>query len=216
LNVNIAANKGGLPQDTEFSTYKQKRVRSKPSLERGKKMTETDTEFVKNINAALKVMSADGRFHKKIMENACDRFKQADKKIEQLEKKLAEKIKHTPSGTIHEAIECLDAVKNAELQAKIEQLENSNDEDLDIIDGYIALTETQAKKIEQLKKEIEKHRWILVSERLPKEKGYINVANAKLQIPRSWYWTNTNAEADRLKAFYTHWKPIVLPAEEPK
>jgi len=66
-------------------------------------------------------------------------------------------------------------------------------------------------KIDQLQAKLEQHRWILVSERLPKEKGYINVANAKLKIPQTWYWTNTNDEAQRLKAFMTHWQPIILP-----
>jgi len=65
----------------------------------------------------------------------------------------------------------------------------------------------------EVKRLEEENRWIPVSERLPKEKGYISVADAKLQIPQTWYWTNTNDEAHRLKAFYTHWKPVILPKE---
>ena len=74
----------------------------------------------------------------------------------------------------------------------------------DIINRQAAIIKKQAA-------EIKEYRWIPVSERLPKAKGYISAADAKLQIPATWYWTNTNAEADRLKAYYTHWKPIILP-----
>jgi len=66
----------------------------------------------------------------------------------------------------------------------------------------------------ELQAKIEQQRWIPVSERLPKEKGYIDVANAKLKVPQTWCWTNTNAEAERLKTFMTHWRPSLLPEAE--
>ncbi len=60
----------------------------------------------------------------------------------------------------------------------------------------------------RLFEENEKYRWIPVTERLPEQKGYINVADVKTRVKQTWYWSNTNDEARRLEAFCTHWMPI--------
>ena len=60
--------------------------------------------------------------------------------------------------------------------------------------------------------EYDKHRWIPVAERLPKEAKEIWTATPDGVIER-WYWTDTLYEKDRIRRIFTHWKPIILPEQ---
>ena len=69
------------------------------------------------------------------------------------------------------------------------------------------------KYIEQLQAELEKHRWIPVSERLPESSGVVLVLLSDGNIIQaiSAYWVNYKGW---LNQSITHWKPIILPEPE--
>lgn len=89
------------------------------------------------------------------------------------------------------------------------------------------LLESQA-EVEQLKAELEKHRWIPISERLPErlpKKGYsqnVWVSDGK-RVTEAWYvyescfehhnyWASDYHKRPLwLEKDVTHWKPIILP-----
>ncbi len=71
-------------------------------------------------------------------------------------------------------------------------------------------------KTKQLQAELEKCRWIPVTERLPtkKDNGYITGCNIETLLVGNMFWSNTNADAKYLTARYTHWKSTILPPKE--
>ena len=103
-----------------------------------------------------------------------------------------------------------EAIKKLEIIYAVADCDEEKEPD-EPLGGFMLIKELSKQVLALLRKPCDD--WIPVSEngRLPKEKGYIEVANAKLKIPQTWYWDNTNGMADRLKTFMTHWKPIVLP-----
>ncbi len=73
-------------------------------------------------------------------------------------------------------------------------------------------------KVKQLQAELEKHRWIPVSERLPEEKEcdeilFINEGLVEAgEFKNGLFWDNNGRSFDKV----THWKPIYLPPEDEK
>ncbi len=68
-------------------------------------------------------------------------------------------------------------------------------------------------EIDQLKAELEKHRWIPVSERLPKESGYYQV----IRKGNGWPTTRIFYVGDKPEwtsgDIVTHWKDVILPEQ---
>ena len=61
----------------------------------------------------------------------------------------------------------------------------------------------------------EQNRWIPVEDRLPEDKGYIDAYCIDTKRIDQKYWENTNSDAYVLKQFFTHWRPINPPKENP-
>lgn len=81
-----------------------------------------------------------------------------------------------------------------------------------------ALTE-KLRKLEgdvlDLKRENEKHRWILVSERLPEDSGIVLVMGGSGWLELGCFtgkkWLRSSGSG--LLTNHTHWKPIILPGK---
>ncbi len=95
-------------------------------------------------------------------------------------------------------------------------IEDSNYPIGPIDDGTVRPAKCDAARVEQLEAELDKHRWIPVSERLPKDEysilaygndgfGYKIVANTSY---------NLEFKKFRILSKVTHWKPIILPEGE--
>ena len=100
-------------------------------------------------------------------------------------------------------------IKNEQLQAEKETLKDRQR------NAEIGLAEVSALN-EKLQAELEKCRWIPVTERLPtkKDNGYITGCNIETLLVGNMFWSNTNADAKYLTARYTHWKSTILPPKE--
>ena len=60
--------------------------------------------------------------------------------------------------------------------------------------------------------ELEKHRWIPVSEGVPKKVRFI-LCKSSTNLEVCDLQQNRDLQIARLKVYYTHWKPIILPKE---
>ncbi len=88
-----------------------------------------------------------------------------------------------------------------------------------------ALKEAEGALVDSVKlfvKEVDKHRWIPVAERLPErgkqvvycdmETGYVYVGY--LNKPNQWWYFGVNTDKEIAEKDITHWRPIILPASE--
>ncbi len=85
---------------------------------------------------------------------------------------------------------------------------------MSVIDKFKALEEEN----ERLKAELEQHRWIPVSERLPKEDEQCLVIEGKFAQLGNWQQNTDHLGLQwNVNGFIskqvTHWKPIILPEQ---
>jgi len=128
----------------------------------------------------------------------------------------AERIEQLQAEFIRLNIIIDNRAEDLEIKAKYEQLQAEKETLKDRQrNAEIGLAEVSALN-EKLQAELEKCRWIPVTERLPtkKDNGYITGCNIETLLVGNMFWSNTNADAKYLTARYTHWKSTILPPKE--
>ena len=100
------------------------------------------------------------------------------------------------------------------LKERVDELETENTR---LKLGFLErcrVIEMQLKDKEQLVAENKKHRWIPVSEKLPKGKGVWLVL--KDGVPKCYRKNNESILWRGFVDTYSHWKPIILPGQAEK
>ncbi|HUS89671.1 MAG TPA: DUF551 domain-containing protein [Desulfosporosinus sp.] len=101
-------------------------------------------------------------------------------------------------------------------RATIEKLEAENESKSEHVQLLVRANDQSTKTILKLLSELDQHRWIPVSERLPEKEGYCFVCDGQW-CGRLW-WDNEWEFANKTKYpsgfSVTHWKPIILPKGE--
>lgn len=124
----------------------------------------------------------------------------------------------------------IETKKYNQLQKRIKKLYAGDLSPESRLNGYKVVTDSLRKRIEELRAELDKHRWIPVTERLPemlsKEKGWSKtvLVFGGGKVGLAWfvgkcynnpkdnydYWASDFHTSDTFPETITHWKPIYL------
>ena len=122
-------------------------------------------------------------------------------------------------------LEAAQAKQIQQLQTELKMMTESRDDHSKIRQRHLVKHGKACDKIEQLQAELEKHRWIPVSERLPKDDGQVWILYEKTGYTynafydqnvlhfsqKTWQIFDYSGGYKKAEVEPTHWKPIILP-----